>query len=711
MSPCNLRLDEILIREGLVSDDQVKAALNRQKAQGGRLGSQLLYHGDLDEGALVKALTFKFECRGVLLSDIEITPEVLNFIPTRVAVARKVIPFDYDPQSNVLKIACGDPNDEALIAELDFVARGKKVELYIAAELALNTAIARLYLGHTVSHENEWLLEIPHLDGNTGKTLGVTGTTPEETSDGSRGNVLLVTDEGHSAQMIKAIVEQDNYRITITDSAKDAIDRLSESHFHTVLIKDTVPGDYIDLIDRLRKFSPRTVVRYYESATGLILHGDSITNQEEMAVRSLDLLTSLLSMGDHSSANHAAAVGQYVGDLCRQLGLPDKDRLQITTAAYLHDLAKYYYASGSEDDTRAIIERTVRLLESVSFPPVVVEMLRCMYVDLGGKYTKRLPIEALGGNILTVVDLFCQNVAIDERLSLNKFDAIKKKLNDLTGKLFLVEVVQALVTMIQEQILTQQTLDTSSQVMIVSSQPGRSYPLELRLRNEGFRVLAASSLDSSASMYKRRRPDILVLVTPGSASDVKSHIKTLVGLGIELRDAPTFILADETTVPELTELMEQGIDDILAIDSGSDLLVAKMQKIHANLEERRRKAETQPNQTTGTIGRLSDMNLAELLATLGPSRKTAKITISPNLDQEGEFTLYLDAGMISYARYREILGADAVYAAIGWKDGNWVVEPCVQGHLPEPNNCLSNESILEEGLRMRQEKIRSEQLL
>ena len=141
-----LRLDEILVREGIVSESQVKEALLRQKAHGGKLGSQLLYHRYIDETGLVRALAKQLNCEGVVLSNLDIPDIIVKFIPARVAIARKVIPFDYDIESNTIKIACEDPTDTLLINELNFVARGKKIKLYVAAELALNTAIARYYL-------------------------------------------------------------------------------------------------------------------------------------------------------------------------------------------------------------------------------------------------------------------------------------------------------------------------------------------------------------------------------------------------------------------------------------------------------------------------------------------------------------------------------------------------------------------------------------
>jgi len=707
----NLRLDEILVQEGLVTETQIREALMRQKAHGGKIGSQLLYHRYIDEAGLVKALTLQFECRGVLLSDIEIANEVIKMFPRKVAIARRVIPFDYDPEANILKIACENPNDETLINELNFVTRGKEIELYVAAELALNTAISKFYLGRDISLDDNLLLEIPDDATDTGEIQKIPDTAPDITSLDSRGNILLVTDEEYSAPLLISLLEREKYRIVVTDSADDAIEKHGDYQFHTVLIKDTVPGDYIDLIDRLRKTSPRTVVRYYESTAGLILHGDYLPDFEMMAIKNLDLFTSLLSTKEGMNSNHSGIVGQYADKLCRSLGLPARERLQITTAGYLHDLARYYYPSEKPEDPRASIRLTAKLLQSLNYPPVVVEMLRSMYVDLGGKFTKRLPIETLGGNILTIIDLFCDNIPVEKPLSLDKFDTIKKKFRDLTGKLFLREVVEVFITMIQEQILTQQTLDTSSQVMIVSTHPGDSYLLELRLKNEGFRVVSQSTQDTFVDLFQRSKPDILVLIIPGKQDDVKAFVEKLLDQGIDFSDAPTFVLTDVSTAQHMTALIEQGIEDVLSIDANPDLLVVKLHKIHTSLEEHRRKADAVSNQTTGTVGRLSDMSLIDLLQALGPGRKTAKITVSPNNEKEEQLTLFLDSGAISYAHYRDKLGADAVYEALGWTDGGWVVEPVIQSELPESNNNLPTESILLEGCRLLDEKVKSGQLL
>lgn len=139
------RLDEILLAEGLITEDQIKQALELQKSEGGKFGSALLKHNFIDELSLVKALSKQHGCEGVIIKDLEIPQIVLKFLPARVAHSRTALPFDYDIDNNVIKIACEDPTNKTLLNELNFIATGKKVKLYMAADVTLKEAINKYY--------------------------------------------------------------------------------------------------------------------------------------------------------------------------------------------------------------------------------------------------------------------------------------------------------------------------------------------------------------------------------------------------------------------------------------------------------------------------------------------------------------------------------------------------------------------------------------
>ncbi|MDH4158112.1 MAG: DUF4388 domain-containing protein, partial [candidate division Zixibacteria bacterium] len=711
MKDKKLRLDEILVREGLISDEQVQDALLRQKAQGGKLGSQLLYHHYIDEAGLVRALALQIGCEGVVLSDLAIPADILKFIPDRVAVARKVVPFQYDIKSNVLKVACEDPTDQNLIDELNFVAHGTQVKLYLAAEVVLNTVIAKYYLGHDVSPRNDLLLELPE---ETAPTVETPPEPPDSTQSppaGGAGAVLLVSDEESSGSLLQSLLERDNYQVTVTDSADAAIEIIGDKCFHTVFVKDTVSGDYIDLIDRLRKLSPKTRVRYYESASALLLSDEFAASGEELLRKNLEIFTSLLASMGNTDSNHSGRVGDYVYRLCRRLGLPKKEQMLITNTAYLHDLSRYYYGTAEEESYRGVIDLSIKLLQSIGYSPVAIEMLRSMYIDLKGKYTRRLPIEVLGGNIITIVDLFCDNVPSDQKLSLDKFDAIKKKLRDLTGRLFLSEVAEAFTLMVQEEILTASVTERYNQVVMFSDEKESLSAAELRLKNEGFRVVCESSPERFVALYRRARPDIIILLLQKDLSEIEAFVDSISAQGIDIEQVPTFLLADAGHSPKLTGLLEKGLHDVISVDGTYDLLVIKLKKVRQQLEKRAQQQRDLQSDESGAKGRLTDMNLIDLLQALGPSRKTVRIIARSYVPDKYHLELYLDQGSIRFARLGDLTGAQAIYEAIAWSDGTWKVESVSPDALPECNVVQPNESILMEGCRLLDEKVRTGQLL
>lgn len=691
------RLDQILLDDGLVTEEQITSALEHQKKYGGKFGSQLLFNNFINETSLVKALSKQFHCEGVVLSNLRISNNITSFIPKRLAVARKIMPFDYDIESNILKIACEDPSDTNLRSELSFVARGKKIKLYLAAELALNNTIARHYLGQEIP-EGKFLINLPMEEGlNESKT---------EDSNEQKESILLVIDDAQSADVLKMIFEADRFQVTISESADDAIDILANNEFHSVFIKDTVAGDYIDLIDRLRKKSPSTVVRYFESTSSLLLENRYPTDQENLLQQNLDLFTSLLAKKENFPYNHSGVVGSYALKLSRKLGLPAKEEASILTAAYLHDLSSYYYTIEEDDNFRKPIELSIKLLKSVNFSPVIIEMLKSMYIDLKHKYTKRLPIEVLGGNILTVVDIFCENISINERLSLDKFESLKKKLRDLTGKLFLTEVVEAFIDMIQDEILDLNDSPKGSQIMLFTDDLVEAKTVEIRLRNEGFRIFTLNAIENFTKLYQRSCPDMIILLPNERNREVEKFVNQIIEAGVDFQKTPAFLLTKETDTSQFSYLLEKGIEDVVDFSSNLDLFMMKLKKIQAFVKIRAEGEEKLKSSSNKTQGRLSDMNLIDLLQAMGPARRTVKITVTPSDDSDQKLVLYLQDGQITYAILGELKGAHAVYSALLWSDGSWSIEPISEEFLPDPNNEQPNEMILMEGCRLMDEHTR-----
>jgi len=704
-----LRLDEILLMQGSITQEQIAEALMRQKVSGGKFGSQLLFHRYIDEKTLVDALAAQFNCDSVVLSNLEIEESVIQLIPAKQAIVRRVLPFEYDKKSNTLKIACEDPSDPNLDNELGFAARGKLIKLYVASELALETAINKYYLGQDTNLEDNLSLVLPDFnDTDKDARIAENDTAPADKQTTANA-VLLVTNEEYSGSLYQTILQRDDYQVTVCNSCEKAIESIDNSKFNFVLIKDSVPGDMKNLFERLRKMSPRTTVRTFASSASLLLENESSSPAEQIARKNLDLFTSLLSYKENIPLNYGGIIGQYVDKLCQKLGLPKQDQLVIVDAAYLHNLARYYYHDIDEKNHPEIVKLTAKLLKSLGYIPAVAEILEYMYSDAVDKNSRNISLEALGGNIITIADMLCENIQTDQKLTLDKFDAIKKKMRELSGKRFFREVVEAFIGVMQEEILSQHTSTGAAQIMIYANDLGAALPLELRLKNDGFRVVTASTIDSLANLYGRSSPDIMILVIKGNPDEITASIDNLGINGLDYRQTPTFLLIIGDLTANWTSLLEKGIEDVMSFDNNFDLLIVKLRKIQSQLLAKSGAISMVDDRSIGAHGTLKDMNLIDLMQALAPGRKTAKISIKSNTHSSSQLDIVLNQGQIIFAKLDDKSGAEAIYEGMTWTEGNWQVEPLDDKDLPVPNNRLSNDAILMEGVYRLDEKAKVKQ--
>ncbi|MBI4686087.1 MAG: type II secretion system protein GspE, partial [Nitrospirae bacterium] len=76
-----VRLGQILISSGIITEEQLNAALALQKKSGGRLGTNLVKLGHITEDKLVAFLSKQYGLSAINLSDYKIEPSVLKLIP------------------------------------------------------------------------------------------------------------------------------------------------------------------------------------------------------------------------------------------------------------------------------------------------------------------------------------------------------------------------------------------------------------------------------------------------------------------------------------------------------------------------------------------------------------------------------------------------------------------------------------------------------
>ncbi len=88
-----VRLGEQLVRDGLVTPEQLAEALAQQQTSGGRLGSVLVQLGALSSASLVQALSSQLGVKGCVLRHGLIDPKVARCVPKEEAERLKILPL------------------------------------------------------------------------------------------------------------------------------------------------------------------------------------------------------------------------------------------------------------------------------------------------------------------------------------------------------------------------------------------------------------------------------------------------------------------------------------------------------------------------------------------------------------------------------------------------------------------------------------------
>ncbi|MBI1947842.1 MAG: type IV-A pilus assembly ATPase PilB [Deltaproteobacteria bacterium] len=136
------RLGELLVRENLISLQQLHQAQQVQKQEGGKLGYHLTKLGFIEESQLTEFLSKQYGVPAINLSEFEIDADVIRLIPKEVAEKHQVVPVNRAGAS--LIVAMSDPSNIFAIDDIKFLT-GYNIEVVVAAEAAIQAAIAKYY--------------------------------------------------------------------------------------------------------------------------------------------------------------------------------------------------------------------------------------------------------------------------------------------------------------------------------------------------------------------------------------------------------------------------------------------------------------------------------------------------------------------------------------------------------------------------------------
>ncbi len=136
------RLGELLVREKLISLQQLRKAQDEQKKSGQNLGYTLAKLGYISDGEITNFLSSQYRLPAINLDEYEIDSDVVKLVSREVCEKHRIIPVSRSGQS--LIVAMGDPTNLNAMDDIKFLT-GYNVEPVVASETSIQASIDRYY--------------------------------------------------------------------------------------------------------------------------------------------------------------------------------------------------------------------------------------------------------------------------------------------------------------------------------------------------------------------------------------------------------------------------------------------------------------------------------------------------------------------------------------------------------------------------------------
>ena len=136
-------LGALLLRDGLVTEDQLQAALTTQRGSGKRLGEVLVEQGMVTRTQIARVLAEQHELPFIELAESEVQIEAATLLPEDLARRYTALPVTIEPDESVL-VAVADPTNVMHSDELR-LALGRPLRFGVASPDAIQAAIAFIH--------------------------------------------------------------------------------------------------------------------------------------------------------------------------------------------------------------------------------------------------------------------------------------------------------------------------------------------------------------------------------------------------------------------------------------------------------------------------------------------------------------------------------------------------------------------------------------
>lgn len=663
----NQRLIDRMMAEGRLSAEAHATIASFVSLHGGRVEDALIENQIMSEGDLLKYVATMHATRFVgtdRLYKAKIDPNILSFVPRKLADAYGVLPVMYDEGKRALSVVTADPDDLGMLHDVKAASGAREVAAFVGRPASIRAAIARAYHGDASAFAQL-------LRGGDGLRLSVDRFAPT----GAASPVVVhgtVSEQGRATSVKLAPATTGTPAPAVPPEPRDsapksaALARVS-SAAHAAATWSTVSTDYIE---------------------------------------TLNVLVALLENERADLRGHSAVAARLMRRVCDRMALPPAQAAAFVVAAQLHDLGKagtYHLTSlnvaeyeGHRAAAQKVFDVAERFFQSVALHPETKSAVSSMYERFDGKgfpfgqSGKEIP---MGARLLAVVDSYSDlttNPRNPARRVLDPAGAMQH-LEKYRGTIFDPTVLDLVRAEVAGNDLRARMLANRPIVLLVDPDPEDATALELRLLETGFDVRAARTYQQALHELRTRDVAIVVSEIDIDAKDAGITLRSCAASEPWGEKVAAWVIHTRKTDRQVAEMVfDLGVDDLVSKPTPPDVFATKLRQ----LVEKKQRASAAGAKARGVSGSLSEMSLPDVVQILWHGRKTCTVRL---VTPEGAGEVSFAEGQIIDARFGGVRGEEGFYKLLTLHEGEFKID--TDAPTPEQTIDASPESLLLEGMR------------
>ncbi len=140
-----IRVGDLLVEAGAITDEQLQEALAKQKEEGGMIGNIIMEMGFISRELLITVLTTQMGIDYCEIQSVQIDENVIKLVSKDLVQKYKAMPIGFSPDNpNMLQVAMADPMDLMAIDDIS-ISSGLQVEPLLSFQDDLENVIGKFY--------------------------------------------------------------------------------------------------------------------------------------------------------------------------------------------------------------------------------------------------------------------------------------------------------------------------------------------------------------------------------------------------------------------------------------------------------------------------------------------------------------------------------------------------------------------------------------